>query len=165
MFGFAFAPKGWAACNGQIIPVNQNPALFSLLTNAFGGDGRTTFALPDLRGRVPLACNPTYPIGNSGGVEAVTVTAGQLPGHNHTVAGTSSLATKNAAQVNGLLAAGATGGIAGAPANAYAAASSPVALDPNSLGSAGGSGAHSNVQPSLVVNFCIALTGLYPARP
>lgn len=161
LFGFGFPPKGWALCNGQQLSVSQNAALFSLLGTQFGGDGRTTFGLPDLRGRTPLHIGAGYSQGNSGGAENVALTTPQIPLHNHLVMGSSENADKsgisteknrNLAQV-----------VAG---TAYASpGANTTPLDSRAILPAGNSAAHPNLQPYQVVSFAIALTGLYPSRP
>jgi microcystin-dependent protein len=164
MFGGNFAPRGFAFCNGQILPLQQNTALFALLGTTFGGDGRTNFALPDLRGRVPLHRGQgpglsAYSLGQSGGSSIVTLLPGQLPAHTHTV---------QADAVGGALST--TAGVAlwssvprGHPAP-YAAAGTPVPMHPASIAPAGGGMAHNNMSPYLGVSFIITLSGIFPAR-
>ena len=154
---FAFAPKGWALCEGQLLPINQNQALFSLLGNFYGGDGRTTFALPDLRGRVPLGAGEspagsTYELGSSGGQEAVKLTTGQLPAHTHAARAWSGAATTKK-PANGVPAAG----------GAYAA-THDAKMSAAMIGRSGGGQAHDNRQPYLSLNYIIALQGIYPSR-
>jgi microcystin-dependent protein len=157
--GFAFAPKGWALCNGQLLPVAQNQALFSLIGTYFGGDGRTTFALPDLRGRTPVGMSQANP-GLPSGTETVTLTANQLPPHVHYVVGTTAVGTgRNNAAADKIF-----GTNAPATATIFAAPSSLVALSQNNVGPSGGNGPHENMQPYLVVNYLIALQGIYPSR-
>lgn len=157
-FSFGIIPRGWAPCNGQLLPINQNTALFSLLGNRYGGDGKSTFGLPDLRGRVGVSLSPQYQQGTSGGAETVTITAESLPQHFHSAAATTQ--TANSFTPNS--------GILAAPTDntfsIYGAPQSLVALDPAAVGSAGGSQAHTNLQPYLAVNYCIALSGVYPSR-
>jgi len=152
---FNFAPRGWALCNGQLLPINQNQALFSLLGTTYGGDGRTTFALPDLRGRVAPSAGD-HPLGETGGSESVTLTTSQLPAHTHQV----SVADHR----------GSTGD-PGAPAGAFPAsgaqayALSPnAAFAPSALSAAGGSQPHENRQPYLALTAVIALQGIFPSR-
>lgn len=162
-FGFNFAPRGWAFCDGQMMSISQNTALFSLLGTVYGGDGRTTFGLPDLRGRVSLhqGTGPGlshYNIGQRGGVESVTLTQAQMPAHNHAVQCVSS--NGNVASPVGALPAAEVA--AGADIWSNAAANGQMAA--TMIASAGGSQPHSNIQPYLVLNWCIALQGLYPSR-
>lgn len=164
MFAFNFPPKGMAFCNGQLLPINQNQALFSLLGTTYGGNGQTNFALPDLRGRTPIGFMssadagwqpPGHPLGERAGSETVTLTVGNLAPHVHAVnASTQSGTTRN-------------------PGNAFYAATTPalhgpstgalVGLNSTTVMPAGGSQAHNNMQPYLAANFCIALQGIYPS--
>ncbi|MEO9322506.1 tail fiber protein [Nocardioides sp. C4-1] len=159
---FDFAPRGWAPCDGQLLPVAQNQALFSLLGNRYGGDGVTTFALPDLRGRVPVGAGPlpggsTYTLASSGGAEEVVLTAAQLPLHDHRLDASGRQA--NTANPDGALIA------AGGPLRfATRATSAGVAMGPGTPDGGGGGQAHPNLGPSLVLNWVIALAGLYPSR-
>lgn len=160
--GFNFAPKNFAACNGQIAPIAQNTALFSLLGTQFGGNGTTTFALPDLRGRTPIGFSLplSMPVGQSGGAESVTLAGNHLPVHSHRV-NASTAPGDNRVPVGGVYAAGTDAGV---PVNLYGPMSSGTPLHEQSVGSAGSGQAHSNMQPYAVINFCIALGGLYPVR-
>ena len=164
MFGFGRAPRGWAACDGQLLPISQYDTLFSLLGTTYGGDGQTTFALPDLRGRVPLhqGTGPglsTHPIGQAGGAETETLTASQIPQHTHTAFATSAAATAPA--LDGLVPATVAGDtmyatdITGLP---------PFAANVQSIASNAGGQAHNNLMPTLTVQFCMALFGLYPSQ-
>jgi microcystin-dependent protein len=163
-FAFGYAPKGWALCNGALLSIQQNAALYSLLGNTFGGDGRTTFALPDLRGRTPLHPDPAQQQqrGTIGGAEQVTLLPTQVPPHTHSVIASGTNADRSGA-------AGATPCFLGATVagSSYAPASGATLtpLDASAVGSIGGGQAHNNMQPSLVINFCIATTGAYPPRP
>ena len=161
--GFNFAPKNFAACNGQIAPIAQNTALFSLLGTQFGGNGSTTFALPDLRGRTPIGFSLplSMPVGQAGGSESVPLASNQLPFHTHRV-NASTAPGDNRVPVGGVHAAGTE---AGAPVNLYGPMGNAVPLHEQSLGLAGSGQAHPNMQPYAVINFCIALAGLYPLRP
>ena len=155
--GFSFAPRGWALCNGQLLPINQNQALFSLLGTTFGGDGRVNFALPNLQGRTPLHVGDGLALGQAGGAQSVTLSTSQLPAHTHSLQATADVASATAP-------AGAV--LAKKPrfgANVYAAPSSPTALAQGSLTSIGGSQAHPNLQPFLTLNFVIALIGIFPS--
>ena len=154
IMSFAFAPKGWALCNGQLMPINQNQALFSLLGTTFGGDGRVNFGLPDLRGRTPIHVGTGHSLGERGGEQAHTLSIAELPTHAHLVNATNSSATLDSPTGNIL---------AGVNQNAYA---SPGALSPMAAGSitnTGGSQAHLNMQPFLALSFCIALQGIFPS--
>lgn len=153
--GFAFPPKGWALCNGQILPINQNQALFSLLGTTYGGDGRVTFALPDLRARTPVHFGDGVQLGESGGAHAVTLTEAQLATHGHLRA-TSNQAT-SITPVGNVLANAARRGVA-----AFAdPANTAVMIGAQSVG---GGQPHTNDQPSLVLSFVIALQGIFPSR-
>ena len=162
MFGFNYPPRDWALCDGQTIQISQNQALYALLGTQFGGDGRTTFKLPDFRGRVPVhrSTNNVYRQGEYGGLESVTITLQTMPEHTHTVMATTEPADKNGigSQANRYLAQSVEG-------TTYGAASNVVQLNDAGLGNAGGSQAHYNLQPSQVINFSISLRGLFPTRP
>lgn len=156
VFPFGFAPKGWATCNGQLMAINQNQALFSLLGTTYGGDGRTTFALPNLQGRVPASVGGGMSLGQSGGEERHTLTSPEMAGHNHALAGTPANATTTVPTNNFL---------ATASQNPYASsAAGDVALGSSALTATGGGGAHENRQPYLTLNICIALQGIFPSR-
>jgi microcystin-dependent protein len=158
IFSFVFAPKGWALCNGQLLPINQNQALFSLLGTTYGGDGRVNFALPDLRGNVSIHVGNGHTLGAKGGEQAHTVTIAELPEHLHVVNATTVAATTNTPG-NTLLTAQSTA------ANLYAsAASGSVAMSPAAVANVGGSQAHLNMQPFLTLSFCIALQGIFPSQ-
>jgi microcystin-dependent protein len=151
MISWNYPPKGWAFCNGQFMPINQNQALFSILGTTFGGDGRTTFALPDLRGRVPVHVGQGHVLGESGGAESHTVTASEMPQHVHTLMASSTNADRALPSVLA-----ASNKIYGAPANL-------TPLGPSVL-PVGGSQAHPNLMPYLTINFVIALQGIFPSR-
>ena len=158
IMSFVFAPKGWALCNGQLLPINQNQALFALLGTTFGGDGRVNFALPDLRGRTPIHVGSGHTLGEKGGEQAHTLSIAELPTHVHVLNATTVQATD---QTNA-----ATPGRTLAQSNfsfGYAAAANLVAMSPNSVGNVGGSQAHLNMQPFLTLSFCIALQGIFPS--
>jgi len=157
LFSLPFAPKGWALCNGQILSIQQNAALFSLLGTYYGGNGMQTFALPDLRGRVPLGYGNTLVMGLAGGVEKQTLALAELPAHKHQLAGTNDFANANVPG-NALLAAQVRGGV-----RRYAS-SADTALHSSSVSAVGNGQGHNNLQPSLVMTFAIALTGIYPNR-
>jgi microcystin-dependent protein len=156
MMSFDFAPKGWALCNGQLLPINQNQALFSLLGTTFGGDGRVNFGLPDLRGRTPIHVGSGHTLGERGGEPAHTLSIGEIPTHVHVANACSALATT---ALPG-------GGVTLATSANYEAYRSPTALTSMSAGTittVGGSQAHLNMQPFLTLSFCIALQGIFPS--
>ena len=153
IFSFDFAPKGWALCNGQFLPINQNQALFSLLGTTFGGNGQTTFALPDQRGCVPIHVGGGHTLGEKAGTQAVTLNIQQLPTHNHFMNASSNNATQ---PIPG-------GNILAAANNVYAPPTNMTALGPTMVGNVGGSQAHINMQPFLTLRFCIALQGIFPS--
>ena len=153
IMSFAFAPKGWALCNGQLLPINQNQALFSLLGTTFGGDGRVNFALPDLRGRTPIHVGSGHTLGEKGGEQAHTLSISELPTHTHVLSGKNINATVNTGN----------GAVLANTVAVYHAATSLVALNPQSVGNVGGSQAHLNMQPFLTLSFCIALQGIFPS--
>jgi microcystin-dependent protein len=168
MFGFGFAPKGWALCNGQTMAINQNAALFALLGTSYGGNGQTTFQLPNLQAAVPIsegqgAGLSSYVLGQNGGTPNVTLLQNQLPTHGHTF---------NASKTNGASAtlAGnipATTTFGSVPALYASQGTPPLVFVPLAAGACttvGSSQAHSNLMPSLTINFCIALTGIFPSR-
>lgn len=158
MCAFNFPPKGWATCDGQLLAISQNQALFSLLGTTYGGNGQTTFGLPDMRGRSPIHFGSANPLGQSAGAESVALAQSQLPTHAHGVRASSDLAaTTNPA--GGLMGAKGRGG-----ADVYAPATNLTPLAPAAVGTAGGGQAHDNMQPSLVVSFVIALQGIFPSR-
>ena len=156
LFGFDFPPRGWALCDGQVLPISQQQALYSLLGDTYGGT-QTTFALPDLRGRVPVGTGPGYAWGLSAGAESVTLQTANLPAHTHSLRASSDEATAQSPEA-AVLAAAPTG------RKAYGEAENLVALSENSVGNAGGGQGHSNLQPTQVVSFCIAIVGNYPTR-
>lgn len=154
IMSFNFAPKGWATCNGQLLPINQNQALFALLGTTFGGDGRVNFALPDYRGRTPIHVGNGHTLGERGGEQAHTLSIAEMSTHVHRAEATS--ANADAAAPNGTL--------LGVSNNLYTAAANLTALNPGTLANAGGSQGHNNLQPFLTLNFCIALQGIFPSR-
>lgn len=164
IFAGNFAPRNWAFCNGQLLPIAQNTALFSLIGTTYGGDGRTTTQLPDLQGRLPMhpgrgpGLTPRR-LGEKVGVETVTLTTAQMASHNHSVVATGFPAENNDPVVADGLARAADNNQAYAPIP-----SPPLAMASSSLSSAGGNTAHNNMQPFLALNFIIALVGLYPSR-
>ncbi len=156
IFPFNFAPRGWAWCNGQILPISQNTALFSLLGTTFGGDGRVNFALPDLRGRTPIHVGSGHTLGERAGEQAHTVTIAELPQHTHVVNATASPATTNTPASNLMLA-------EFSASQLYGPATNLTAMAPNAVTPVGGSQAHLNMQPFLTLSFCIALQGIFPS--
>ncbi|HMV84455.1 MAG TPA: tail fiber protein [Blastocatellia bacterium] len=154
IMSFVFAPRGWALCNGQLLPINQNQALFSLLGTNFGGDGRVNFGLPDLRGRTPIHVGSGHTLGERGGEQAHTLSITEIPVHTHVMNASGAAASTNVPATNTML---------GTIANTYTGAANLVALAANEIGSVGGSQAHLNMQPFLVLNFCIALQGIFPS--
>jgi microcystin-dependent protein len=160
IMSFVFAPKGWALCNGQLLPINQNQALFSLLGTTFGGDGRVNFALPDLRGRTPIHVGSGHTLGEKGGAQAHTLSIAELPTHTHALMANSTNANGFDPQ-NVVLARGAASN--GNPINVYTPAQQLTALSPGSVTNTGGSQAHLNMQPFLTLSFCIALQGIFPS--
>ncbi len=156
--GFNFAPRGWAFCDGQILPINQNQSLYSLLGTTYGGDGRTSFALPDLRGRTPIHVGNGHQQGQKSGEEHITLSAVELPQHDHTLQATSAAADQFTPAGNLLATVDATfDDLYTTPGNLKNMASGTVA-------NVGGGQGHENMQPYLAVNFCIALQGLFPSR-
>jgi len=156
---FNFAPKGWAECNGQLLPINQNQALFSLLGTTYGGNGQTTFALPNLRGRVPFHFGNGFNLGQSGGEDAHTLSISELPAHTHTPPAAASSVNANAS-----LGAPAGNFWANSGKTNYTADAPNSAMSPQSIANVGGSQPHENRSPFLVLNFCIALQGVFPSR-
>jgi microcystin-dependent protein len=157
IMSFGFPPKGWALCNGQLLPINQNQALFSLLGTNYGGDGRVNFGLPDLQSRTPIHMGGGHTLGERGGEQGHTLTISELPTHVH-IANGSTLDGNQAAPANNLLAGTAT-------AQMYdSTATNLTSLLPGTLANVGGSQAHLNMQPFLVLNFSIALQGIFPSQ-
>ncbi|HEX6384977.1 MAG TPA: tail fiber protein [Anaerolineae bacterium] len=156
MVSFNFAPRGWAFCDGQLLSISQNQALFSLLGTTYGGDGRTTFALPDLRGRVPVHVSNSHAQGQKGGEESHTLTVQEMAQHTHPLQGSSSDADTPVPGGNVLA--------ASAAADIYNQASNVQNMSAGAVASVGGGQSHNNMQPYLAVNFCIALQGIFPSR-
>jgi microcystin-dependent protein len=152
--GFNYPPKGWAECNGQFMPINQNQALFSLFGTMYGGNGQTTFALPDFRGRVPIHVGAGFIQGQAGGQEFHTVTQSEMPAHNHFVQATGTQSSTNLPQGNLLASSNAAQYNTGAN----------TTLHPSSVTNVGGSQPHENRQPFLVLNFIVALQGVFPSQ-
>jgi microcystin-dependent protein len=156
IMSFVFAPRGWALCNGQLLPINQNQGLFSLLGTTFGGDGRVNFALPDLRSRVPIHVGSGHTLGERGGEQAHTLSIAEIPTHTHVmVCGNKDGDANPAVPVGNLFAKPAL--------PAYGPATNLVALAGSTLANVGGSQAHLNMQPFLTLSFCIALQGIFPS--
>jgi len=157
IFPFGFPPKGWAQCDGQLLPINQNQALFSLLGTTFGGDGRTTFGLPDYRSRVPIHPDPRHMRGQRGGEATHTLTIAEIPFHGHFFSASSATATEGAPDPSLVLSASANSQLFGPAADL-------VEMSLQAVATAGNSQPHENMQPSLILNFCIALQGILPPR-
>jgi microcystin-dependent protein len=153
IMSFTFAPKGWALCNGQLLPINQNQALFSLLGTTFGGDGRVNFALPDCRARTPIHVGQGHTLGERGGEQAHTLSIAEIPTHTHVVNASPTNANQPVA----------TSAVLAAAANLYAPPQSLTSLLPTTVSNVGGSQAHLNMQPFLTLSFCIALQGIFPS--
>lgn len=164
MFAGNFAPRGWAFCDGQLLAVSQNDALFSLLGTIYGGDGRTTFGLPDMRGRLPIHAGQgpglsERRLGAKGGAEQVTLTVNQLPSHSHSLEAAGEAGTEASPQNNTLARAA-----AGNPYFSPAIGAPVTSMAPTSITDTGGSRSHTNLMPYLCVHFIIALVGIYPSR-
>src|SRR6478609_7761741 len=163
IFPFNFAPTGWAFCDGQLMPISQNTALFSLLGTTYGGDGKSTFALPDMQGNAPMQPGQGQglslrDLGEQSGVESVTLIQSEMPFHTHTVTASDFPADKTVPSASTILAASQGGNLYAAPANLV-----PMAFQ--ALPPAGGGLPHNNMMPYLTLNFCIALQGIFPQRP
>ena len=154
IMSFVFAPKGWALCNGQLLPINQNQALFSLLGTTFGGDGRVNFALPDIRGRAPIHVGSGHTLGERGGEQAHTLSIAEIPTHTHSWQANSQNASSSVGVGNFVLA---------SSNKLYGGLTSLTTLNPGTVGNIGGSQAHLNMQPFLTLSFCIALQGIFPS--
>jgi microcystin-dependent protein len=152
---FNFPPKGWALCNGQFLPINQNQALFALLGTTYGGNGQTTFALPNLRGRVPIHMGNGHTLGEAAGSTSVTVNIQQLATHLHGLQASTSVVNTTSDPANNFL---------GQVNNAYAPPAALTTMEPSSVTSVGGSQPHNNMMPYLVLNFIIALQGIFPSQ-
>jgi microcystin-dependent protein len=164
IFGFNFAPTGWAKCDGQLMPISQNTALFSLLGTTYGGDGRSTFALPDLQGRAPMQPGQgqgltSRDLGESGGSDSVTLLGSELPAHEHQTVQASGQPGNTSSPAGGVYARVFGGG------TAYADGAPDAQMADQGIMPSGGSSPHTNMQPYLTMNFCIALQGIFPARP
>jgi microcystin-dependent protein len=154
MFGGNFAPAGWAFCDGSLLPISENDTLFQLIGTTYGGDGQSTFALPDLRGRVPIHVGPGFTLGQAAGEETVTLTTAQIPAHTHIPQGNSSPGTQSSP----------AGGVwAQSTLGQFSAAAPSASMDPGALGTTGGSQPHDNMVPFLAVNFILSLFGVFPS--
>jgi microcystin-dependent protein len=158
---FNFAPAGWASCNGQLLPISENDALFALIGTTYGGDGQNTFALPDLRGRVPIHQGQgpglnSYILGETGGAETVTLTLNQMPSHEHTIFGQSALGTTSVP----------TGSVWASQSrlNVYSSANPDTPMNSGSVSTVGGNQPHDNRSPYLALNYVISLFGVFPSR-
>lgn len=156
IMSFGFAPKGWALCNGQLLPINQNQALFSLLGTTFGGDGRVNFALPDIRARAQIHVGNGHTLGERGGEQAHTISIAELPQHAHVANASTTQATTGIPSASVMLSVSKGSFAYGVPQNL-------VPMAPSSVSNTGGSQAHLNMQPFLVLTFCIALQGIFPS--
>jgi len=154
---FDFAPVGWALANGQLLPINQNAALFSLLGTTFGGNGQTTFALPNLQGRSAMHVDTSFALGQSAGTESHTLTTAEMPPHVHGLPAQSGAAAPGRGPATG-------NSFASSPIKPYRSGGVPVPLAPGSVTAAGGSQPHGNLQPYLTLNFIIALQGFFPSQ-
>ncbi len=157
IMSFNFAPKGWAMCNGQLMPINQNQALFSLLGTTFGGDGQVSFALPDMRSRVPIHVGAGHTLGERGGEQAHTLSIAEIPAHTHAL-------NASATDGNAPVPSGPAGNILARTVNQiYGPPDTLTGLNPGTVTNVGGSQAHLNMQPFLTLSFCIALEGIFPS--
>lgn len=157
VMSFGFAPRGWALCNGQLLPIAQNQALFSLLGTTYGGNGQTNFALPNLQGRVPMHTGNGHTLGESAGEQGHTLTISELPTHIH-----GAMASPTSDNTNVAIP---TGNFLASPlSQTYTPAAGLGAMNPTTLANVGGSQAHLNMQPFLTLNFCIALQGIFPSQ-
>jgi microcystin-dependent protein len=157
MFAGNFAPAGWMFCEGQLLPISENETLFQLIGTTYGGDGQSTFALPDLRGRLPLHQGNGFILAETGGAESVTLTVNQIPAHSHVALGSSNTGTGTQALSNVL------SNLSGATSSAYGTDSPQTNMAPQSVGPVGGNQPHTNFQPYLCVDFIISLFGIFPS--
>jgi microcystin-dependent protein len=172
IFGFNFPPKNWMTCSGQTLGISQNAALFSLLGTTYGGNGTTTFQLPDLRSRIPVGWGQgvglsNYDLGQVGGVESVTLQQNQVPAHNHLINADSSATTTTTNVPSGSVTLGRSSGTASGGAfavNIYNTGSAPTTLGSQAVGAAGANLPHPNLMPILCMNYCICLLGIFPSR-
>jgi microcystin-dependent protein len=157
MFGGNFAPSGWAFCNGALMPISENDALFTLIGTTYGGDGQSTFALPNLQSRVPIHVGPGFVLGQAGGTESVTLTINQIPSHTH-VPQANNAAGNQVSPQNGVWAS------TNPSLNQYSNVAPTLNMDPGALGQTGGSQPHDNMVPFLAVNFILSLFGIFPQQ-
>ena len=155
IMSFGFPPKGWALCDGQLLPINQNQGLFSLLGTTYGGDGRVNFGLPNLQGRTPMHMGNSHVLGELGGEQAHTLTIAEIPTHTHTA---------QASSDNGAVSVPTNTTVLGAASNMYGPPAALTNLLPGTISIMGGSQPHLNMQPFLVLSFCIALQGIFPSQ-
>lgn len=158
IMGFDFNPRGWAKCDGQLLPINQNQSLYSLLGTTYGGDGQTTFGLPELRSRVAMHVGNGHPQGEKGGAATVPLTAAQIPSHTHQPVGSGVIASSSTPE-GGLFAISSVAGV-----NPYSAATSDVNMAANTVANQGGGAGHENMQPFQALNFCICTQGVFPSQ-
>jgi microcystin-dependent protein len=156
ILSFGFPPRGWAACNGQLLPINQNQALFSILGTMYGGDGITTFALPNLQNRMPIHMGNGFNVGNQGGEANHQLTVNEMPAHNHPAVAQATTTSPGTSPANALWAAGATASFATPP---------NTSMSPTAVSNVGSNQPHENQAPYLVLNFVVALQGIFPSRP
>ena len=157
MFGGNFAPAGWAFCNGALLAIDQNDVLFNLIGTTYGGDGQTTFALPNLQSRIPIHVGPGFALAQTGGAEAVTLTTNQIPSHSHVPLANTAAGTQNS-PANGLWAS------TNPSINQYSAVAPSENFAPTAIGSTGGSQPHDNMVPFLAINFILSLFGIFPSQ-
>ena len=157
MFGGNFAPAGWAFCDGSLIPISENDALFNLIGTTYGGDGVNTFALPDLRSRIPVHVGPGFALGQSGGVETVTLTTSQIPAHSHVPQANAAAGTQVGPQNN-------VWASTSPSLNQYSNVAPTLTMDPGAMGPSGGSQPHDNMVHFLASNFILSLFGIFPSQ-
>jgi microcystin-dependent protein len=157
IMSFGFPPKGWALCDGQLLPINQNQALFSLLGTTYGGDGRVNFGLPNLQGRTPIHMGSGHTLGERGGEQGHTLSIGELPTHTHVLMSTTADATTPSPDINTVIS-------KSNPQLGYGGPGNVAAMAANAIANVGGNQAHINMQPFLVLNFSIALQGIFPSQ-
>ena len=167
-FGFQFAPQGWVSCSGGVLPISQNSALFALLGTTYGGNGSSTFGIPDLTGRTPISQGAGYTMGQTAGNASITLNSANLPPHTHTLTGTTAAAATSVPDATNNALASASGedaNLGSVTVKVYGPAGAPAPLGPQSIGLTGSSAPFSVMQPYLTVNYCMAVEGLYPSRP